>query len=191
MMWDWQELKTMSGDASGVPAVLQQLLHGTYEQRSDAFRALYGKVVNQGDLYTSAAAVTDVILDELRSREYLPDCGWLMLHEIFRSFGCNERIVVNGCAIEIEEYCRGRMLDALPIIENAVANLLGKDFDYAAFLLGDMGEFSNQAIAILEREALRSTGSRLQSARDQLEVAIELAQERKLDNGKGSADLDL
>ncbi|WP_157549931.1 hypothetical protein [Nonomuraea candida] len=174
----------MSGDASGVPPVLRRLLNGASEQRADAFRALYGHVVNQGDLYTSAAAVTDVILDELRSRAYLPDFGWLLLHEIFRSYGRDGHLVIEGRAVEIEDYCRGRMLAALPVIDQVVEGLSGQDFDYAALLLGNMGEFSDQAIAILEREVGKSTGARLQSALDQLEVATELAAERESGDGK-------
>ncbi|MEU7897112.1 hypothetical protein AB0B45_30135 [Nonomuraea sp. NPDC049152] len=184
MMWDWQALETLSGDASGVPSVLQRLLRGTREQRAEAFRALDGEVVNQGDLYTSAAAVTDVIVCELRSNGYIPEYGWLMVHEILRGFSRGGPLVVDGHPVEIEDYCRGCVLDALPLIDRAVAELSGEDFAYAAFLLGDLGEYSRQAIAILEREASRSTGSRLQSARDQLEVAIELARERELGEGK-------
>ncbi|MDF5756465.1 hypothetical protein [Spongiactinospora sp. TRM90649] len=186
-MWDWRELETMSGEASGIPSVLQQLLHGTAEQRAKAFRSLYGKVANQGDLYTSAAGVTDTILNDLRLGRYIPEFGWLMLHEIFRSFGRDKYLMIDGHPIEIDAYCRERILETLPVIDEVATNLSGKDFEYAAFLLGDIGEYSNQAIAILEREVSRSSGERLQSARDQLEVATELARERELNGGNTQA----
>ncbi|MFF0572942.1 hypothetical protein [Streptosporangium saharense] len=182
-VWDWRELETLSGDASGIPPILQKLLRGTYEQRAVAFRALGGEVVNQGDLYTSAAAVIDTIVDELRSAGCISEYAWLMLHEIARGFGCGGQLMVGGHPVEIEDYCRGRLLEELPIIGRAVRDLSGEGFAYAAFLLGDLGEHSKQAIAILEHEVSRSAGSRLESARDQLEVAIELARERELGEG--------
>ncbi|MET8866938.1 hypothetical protein ABZW11_28680 [Nonomuraea sp. NPDC004580] len=182
MTWDWQQLEILNGDATGVPPVLDKLLHGSRSQRAEAFSALDGKVVNQGDLFSSAAAVTDVILAELRLKRYLHEEAWLILHEIYRGSSSGRSLVVDDERYEVEEYCRCSVLSALPVIDEVVMRLDGEDFSYAAFLLGDIGEDSDKAIAILEREIAKSSGPRLDSAMDQLEVAVDLAEERRARN---------
>jgi hypothetical protein len=181
-MWNWRELEAFSGDATGVPPVLDLLLHGTRKERAEAFQSLFVQVVNQGDLSSAAAAVTDVILDELASDGAIPEDGWLLLFEIFRGAAYGRTVTVGGESINLEVYCRGRILAALPSIDAAVADITGDDFAYAALLLGVMGAHTDESMPILRREIARSAGPRFQAAREALEVAAELASERDADD---------
>ncbi|MEV4806624.1 hypothetical protein AB0K18_42075 [Nonomuraea sp. NPDC049421] len=142
---DWQQFEVMTGDATGVPPVLDKLLHGSRSEREEAFRGLEGRVVNQGDLFGSAVGVTEVILAELRLKKYIHEDAWLMLHEIYRGSSYGRSIVVDGEPRDVGDHCRRLILEALPVIDEAMRPLDGEDFAYAAFLLGDIGEDSDQA----------------------------------------------
>ncbi|WP_225878796.1 hypothetical protein [Spongiactinospora rosea] len=181
MTWIWKELKTLSGDAVSIPPLLDDLLHGTYEKRARAFQALEGKAVNQGDLFSSAAAVTDIIITELEEEGVLSEHAWLMLHELFRGASYGRTFRLGADEYDIEVYCRDRVLNSMNLIDRAVVGLSGDAFTYASFLLSGIGEYSREVIPILEREIANSQGARLASARDALEVALELSNKKLSD----------
>lgn len=174
----------LNGDASGVPPLLSALLHGTLDEREGAFRALDTRVVNQGDLYSSAAAVTDIILKKLSAGAKISENAWLLLREIFRGASYGRTVFIENREWRIEEYCRCRILGSIELIDESIANLSDEEFSYVMLLLGSMGEFTDFVVSILEREVAISKGGRQTAARDALEVAQELWCESQ-DSGGG------
>ncbi|GII87461.1 hypothetical protein Ssi03_54510 [Sphaerisporangium siamense] len=183
MKWVWRELAVLNGDGSAVPALLSALLNGTHAEREDAFRALCTRVVNQGDLYSSAAAATDVILQELSTNSEITENAWLLLHEIFRGASYGRTVSIEGCEWDIEDYCRSRILHSVELIDASLADMSDEAYTYAMLLLGSMGEITRVTVPILEREAATSKGRRRGAACDALEVAEELWAENHEDSG--------
>ncbi|GAA3137999.1 hypothetical protein GCM10020001_070670 [Nonomuraea salmonea] len=56
MGWDWSSVPTATGRASELAPYLDALLEGEEPRRDKAFSFIYGKVVNQGDLYAGGCA---------------------------------------------------------------------------------------------------------------------------------------
>ncbi|MEV4477976.1 hypothetical protein [Nonomuraea sp. NPDC049504] len=178
MGWDWSSVPTATGRASELAPYLDALLEGEEPRRDKAFSFIYGKVVNQGDLYAGAAPVVDRILAFLRAQGSLPEYAWLILHEIFRGASYGRTVRAPDGEYGIEEYCRRQILGEMAIISRSIAGLTGNAFFYCMLLFGSMGEYSPEVRAILEQEVSTSTGERRQVASDALEVAVELAAER-------------
>ncbi|MFD9949743.1 hypothetical protein ACFWYW_28605 [Nonomuraea sp. NPDC059023] len=88
---------------------------------------------------------------------------------------------MDGSKTDLESYCRQTVMASLPMIGPAAAAADGETFRYLTLLLRKVGEYSPEAIAILEREVRVSSGERLVAASDGLEVARELAAERAAD----------
>ncbi|WP_143120892.1 hypothetical protein [Streptosporangium canum] len=172
--WAWKDLNVLNGNASSVPPLLSALLHGAFEEREHAFRALCTRVVNQGDLYSSAAAVTDVILKELNAGLKISENAWLLLHEIFRGSSYGRTVMIGSCEWSIDEYCRSRILDSIELIDGLIEDLSDEEFSYAMLLLGSMGEFTNSVMPIMERESCTPKEGRRVAACNALEVAREL-----------------
>ncbi|MFE0152344.1 hypothetical protein ACFWY5_34735 [Nonomuraea sp. NPDC059007] len=181
MTWDWSTVRTSAGGSEEIPATLERLLTGAAAERDAAFDRIYTAVVNQGDLETAAAPVADRILEELRLRGSVSEFGWLMLNVIFGGAGYGKKVLVDGSETDLESYCRQTVMASLPMIGPAAAAADGETFRYLTLLLRKVGEYSPEAIAILEREVRVSSGERLVAASDGLEVARELAAERAAD----------
>ncbi|GII67106.1 hypothetical protein Skr01_71910 [Sphaerisporangium krabiense] len=180
MEWDWSTVQAWGGSVEDIPRTLGALLSGDESARDSAFNMLYSQVASSGDLVSAAAPVVDHILGDLARRRSLSAEAWLLLNVIFSGGSYGRRVTVDGADVELEEYCRGRIIESLPLIGAVTPGLQDKQFEYLMILLSKVGEFSVDVIPIIEREVAASSGERLTHAEDALEVALEMAAEAGL-----------
>lgn len=171
--WRWSTLATRSGTAVAVTDLVRDLFSVDHDRRENAFGTLHVRVANQGSPYPAAAGVTDLLLAELESAGRLSTQAWYLLQLVFDGYAPSTTAQTAAGAVDIRAYVRPRVSAALPLIEDAPADMPPDEISSASWLLMSLAEESFEVVRMLERELAESSTPR----RDALALALKDARE--------------
>jgi hypothetical protein len=144
-----------------IPELVRRLCSVDDDRRPDAFGTLYHDVVNRGRLSSRAAEVVDLVLAQLEPTGRLPYHAWWLLQQIFNGTSYGKTVEIAGTPVDIEDYVRPRIAAALPLIEDALADIeLEELLEGLALLLLSLARRSYKVVEMVERELSKTSGER-------------------------------
>lgn len=153
--------------------LVRQLCGVDGSRREDAFGILHVRIVNQGTLTPPAATVADLLLAELEAAGSLSSQAWNLLQLVYDGSSYGKTVDVDGTPVDIEQYVRPRIAAAVPLIEDALADIGPEELEGLSWLLMSLAEHSFEVVEMLERELATASGERRDALTDALRDARE------------------
>ncbi len=172
--WDWTSLTTLSIPAVHLIPHIEALTAQDSDDRHRAGALLYCELANQGELYSAAAACVDFLADHLVAGGCLNAECIELIEAILEARSPGLTVNVRGEGVEVEEFCRNRVLEVLPLILECVE---GEDLEYfreVCFLIPPLADSSAQVVGFLRASVVRYEGEWLRVCSEALVEAEEV-----------------
>lgn len=163
--------------ADALPSRVNDLFAESANVRGRARAVLYCEVANQGQLYSAAAMCVDLIAARVTSCGYATAESVRLLDEILSARTPGLEVVVEGVSVDVSEYCRARVLDALPSLLLDVDNKEEEYLRALSFLIPQLADDAPGVLEFLGSCVLRYEGYRRQLCSEALEEAEEVARD--------------
>lgn len=175
--WNWEEVTTLSVPGSRLVSKVEALLGGDAEARRAAGAVLYCELANQGQLYSAAAPCVDLIAEYACEHGRLNAEAVSLLEAVLSARTPGLVVTVHGGAVDVAEYCRGRILELVPVMLGCAD---GKDSAYLRevfFLVPQLADSSPQVLDFLRKQMSSLDGEMLMQCRGALEEAEEVVRD--------------